>query len=323
MPLGDVFRRFARLSAGGKLAAVKLALNNPRLLLEEVWPSANNLPLTSNPDAIAAPRPAPFVLLAANHGTFIVNRNDFCGSGPFSFGVGHQLLNTSEFNPEEIRLARLVLAERKKRYGRGVVAVDCGANLGVHTIEWARQMADWGSVIAIEAQERMFYSLCGNININNCLNARAIWAAVGAKSGKISIPVLDYNRPASYGSLEIRKRDRTERIGQKINYDEDACVSVDLITIDDLDLQRLDLIKIDVEGMEIDVFLGARKTIQAHKPVIIVEVIKSDQEKLKCLLSELGYSAFRFAENVIALHDSDRSLRETSSDATSLDLQPV
>ena len=32
-------------------------------------------------------------------------------------------------------------------------------------------MFGWGTVIAIEAQERVYYALCGNITINNCLNA--------------------------------------------------------------------------------------------------------------------------------------------------------
>ena len=47
-----------------------------------------------------------------------------------------------------------------------------GANIGVHTVEWARHMYGWGNVIAIEAQERLYYSLCGNISLNNCLNVR-------------------------------------------------------------------------------------------------------------------------------------------------------
>ena len=48
-------------------------------------------------------------------------------------------------------------------HGDGVVAVDGGANIGVHTIEWATAMTGWGSVIAIEPQERIYYALAGTL----------------------------------------------------------------------------------------------------------------------------------------------------------------
>jgi FkbM family methyltransferase len=77
-----------------------------------------------------------------------------------------------------------LLTLRRQYYGDGVVAIDCGANIGVFTLEWARAMTGWGSVIAVEAQERIYYALAGNIAINNCFNARAVLAAVADKPGK-------------------------------------------------------------------------------------------------------------------------------------------
>jgi FkbM family methyltransferase len=53
-------------------------------------------------------------------------------------------------------------------------------------------MHGWGQVIAIEAQERVYYALAGNIAINNCFNARAMLAAVGNQSGVLRIPRPDY-----------------------------------------------------------------------------------------------------------------------------------
>ncbi|HTV90857.1 MAG TPA: FkbM family methyltransferase [Stellaceae bacterium] len=307
MAQGNRFTRFVRLPIASKYAVTKAVIRNPRLLLGEARDAdpVHKLCFTSPIDDPASLRPAPFVLVAANHGTMIVNRNDFCVSGPFGFGVGHQLLNTSSLNREEVSLARTILAERKKARGPGVVAIDCGANLGVHTVEWARQMTEWGTVIAIEAQERIFYSLCGNITINNCMNARAIWAAVGAQPGKMRIPTPDYNQPASFGSLELRRRKGAEYIGQDINYDHDHCADVDVISIDRLELKRVDFVKIDVEGMEIDVLTGARSTIKREKPAMIIEVIKSERSQIKSFLTEFGYRYYRFAENILALHEAD------------------
>ena len=74
-------------------------------------------------------------------------------------------------------------AFRRRRRG-----VDCGANIGVRTVEWAKGMTGWGTVVAIEAQERIYYALAGNITINNCFNAHAIHAAVGAQEGTLRSP---------------------------------------------------------------------------------------------------------------------------------------
>ena len=43
-------------------------------------------------------------------------------------------------------------------FGDGVMAIDCGANVGVHTLEWSRLMYGWGEVIAFEAQENELLS---------------------------------------------------------------------------------------------------------------------------------------------------------------------
>jgi hypothetical protein len=64
----------------------------------------------------------------------------------------------------------------------------------------------WGSVIAIEAQERIYYALAGNIAINNCFNAIAMHAAVSSEPGVMQIPTPDYFQPSSFGNLELKPR---------------------------------------------------------------------------------------------------------------------
>ena len=146
-----------------------------------------------------------FVLASSNHGTMIVNRLDYRMSGPDKgIGVGYQLLEAATFDPVEVELALQLIEARKRVHGDGVVAIDGGANIGVHTIEWATAMTGWGSVIAIEAQERIYYALAGNIAINNCFNAIAMHAAISSEQGIMLIPTPDYLVPSSFGSLESR-----------------------------------------------------------------------------------------------------------------------
>src|SRR5277367_3547667 len=185
-----------------------------------------------------------FILASTDHGTMIVNRFDYkMENERQGFGVGFKILDESSFEFSEISIGTFVLESRRKFFGDGVVAVDCGANIGTHTVDWARQMTGWGSVIAIEAQERVYYALAGNVAINNCFNARLIHAAAGDRNGVMKIPNLDYFAPASFGSLELKPAKNPEMIGQTIDYAEAKLVQVNAITIDSLALDRLDLLK--------------------------------------------------------------------------------
>jgi FkbM family methyltransferase len=251
-------------------------------------------------------RPLAFILASTDHGVLIVNRFDQHTVGEKAFGVGYQLLSKASYDPEEISLLLKLLDLRRKYYGDGVVAVDCGANLGVHTIEWAKHMTGWGAVLAFEAQERIYYALAGNLAINNCFNARAVNAAVLRQSGSMKIPQPNYLIKTSFGSIELTKREHGEFVGQAIDYSEDKMAEVRMVHLDALKIPRLDLLKIDVEGMELDVLAGAAQCIAERRPILLVEYFKSDVNALRAWLENLGYSAYILGLNFIAIHKDDK-----------------
>ena len=166
-------------------------------------------------------------------------------------------------------------------------------------------MHGWGDVLAFEAQERIFYALAGNLALNNCFNARAIWAAVGDSNGTLRVPVPDYLVPSSFGSLELRKSATTEFIGQNIDYSDAATQTVQMLAIDSLNLPRLDLLKIDIEGMEMEALQGARASIAHLRPYLLIEKIKSNEEAIVDFVSEFGYRTFPLGINILAVHESD------------------
>lgn len=247
-----------------------------------------------------------FVLASTRHGPMIFSRLDYRMVKPNKgYGLGYQLLEDGGFEPREVEIVKQVLRLRRKHLGDGLVALDCGANVGAHTIEWAKCMEEWGEVIAVEAQERIYYALAGNIALNNCFNARALHAAVGDTVGEIAIPVPDYRIPSSFGSLELKQRETTEFIGQPIDYTAGPKQIVRLLTIDSLALPRLDFVKLDVEGMELEALAGAAETIHRCGPSILIEVIKSDKAELAKRLQAWGYEAIPMGINVLAIRHND------------------
>lgn len=215
------------------------------------------------------------------------------------YGVGHQLFDHGSFDPDELELVKANLLELHALRGNGLIALDCGANIGVHTLEMAQLMQSWGEVIAYEAQERLYYALCGNIALANLFNARAFCIALSNDSGTLAIPRPNYTKSGSFGSLELRRRANTEYIGQNISYAVDDMQMTRTLALDEAQLPRCDFIKLDVEGMELEVLEGAKNLITTHRPTLLIEWIKSGIEPLTKFLTPLNYTAIQHGMNLL------------------------
>ena len=161
----------------------------------------------------------------------------------------------------------------------GNVVVEAGANIGSHTLFLSRKVGPEGCVLAFEPQRLVFQTLCGNVAINSLTNVYCWNMAVGAETGEIVVPVLDPYREENFGGLELQKEGEGER--------------VPLVTIDSFQLPKCNMIKIDVEGMEEEVLLGAKDTIARLKPVLYLECDRVEKEQsLLSLIQSLGYRMF-------------------------------
>lgn len=239
-----------------------------------------------------------FVLAATDSGPMIVNRLDF---DPRHFaGVGLQLLERGSYEQSEIDLCGGFLAALRRTRGDGISALDGGANIGTHTVEWALGMRGWGTVIAVEPQEPIFYALCGNIALNNLSNVRAIKAVLRSYTGAVQIPELNHEREANFGGLSL---DGESDPGQKPT----CYVAARAMAIDDLGL-KVDFIKLDIEGMEIEALAGARRTIARYKPVIVAEHIKCGTAAIRNELDE-DYVFKLAGMNIICVPKDDAILK--------------
>lgn len=159
------------------------------------------------------------------------------------------------------------------------IVVDVGAFIGTHTIPFAKATAPNGGVYAIETQRMSFAFLNTNIVLNNLMNVITLNKFASDKLGKIKTLTLDQNYPQNFGSYSNKKLKSGEII--------------DTITIDSLNLTRVKLIKIDVEGNEKKVIIGASKTIKKFKPILYVEC--TNPKKTRDLISQifkLNYKAY-------------------------------
>src|SRR5262249_52962185 len=122
------------------------------------------------------------------------------------------------------------------------------------------------------------------------------------------VPVLDHTRPANFGGVELNRRENTEFVGQEVDYSPGATKELPCLTLDALGLNRVDLIKIDIEGMEMEALAGAEDILRRHRPIVIVEFFKSDKVALQSLLEAFDFKVFELRVDLVALHCTDRSL---------------
>lgn len=190
-------------------------------------------------------------LVRARHGLMLFNRHDMY--------IGRSLDRYGEFSEGEIELFRQIVRP-------GGVVVEAGANFGAHTVPLARMAGPAGKVVAFEPQRLVFQALCGNLALNSLANVEARCEAVGAEAGWTCVPPLDYDRENNFGGLSLDQAGSMPR-GEQVR----------LTTIDSLELPRCDLLKVDVEGMELPVLQGARQTLERCKPALYVENDRRDR----------------------------------------------
>ena len=205
------------------------------------------------------------------------NELRMCRDGPMLYNrfdayIGQSLRKYGEFSFGEQELFRQLVRP-------GAVVVEVGANIGAHTVGLARLVGHGGAVIAFEPQRIPFQTLCANLALNQLANVRARQAAVGRTSGTILVPALDPSLPANFGGVSL--------------IDATGGEEVPLLTVDSMELPACHLLKVDVEGMEADVLVGAERTIRRCRPLLYVENDREDRsEALLGIILGLGYAAY-------------------------------
>lgn len=172
------------------------------------------------------------------------------------------------------------------------VFFDIGSNFGVFTLGLAKTVSENGGYIHTFEPQRIVYNcLVGSIALNGYDNIYTYNVAIGKSELEyIELPNFDYTQPCSFGSIEFGEN-QIESLQQK-RKTENKKEYVKIISLDSFigKIDKLDLIKIDVEGMEESVLESAEQIIKKYKPIIFVEYLKSSPEKLYDRIVGWGYT---------------------------------
>jgi FkbM family methyltransferase len=162
--------------------------------------------------------------------------------------------------------------------GRGRTFVDVGSHIGFYTMGLA---PGFQRVIAFEPSRFQYEWLRRNATLNAYDHVECEHVALGDAPGTATLNVLSYEGGLNSLVPEVAK-DRTILD----NY------AVRIEVLDDRNLTDVDLLKIDVEGFEIQVLRGAARTIAASRPVILIEVWADTGRRrdVKRMMNDMRYS---------------------------------
>lgn len=147
----------------------------------------------------------------------------------------------------------------------GNVFVDIGANTGVYSLKAAKHVGVSGVVLAMEPFPEVLVALYRSIQANHFTNIRLRNLCAGDRTEARTL-WMNFRKP---NSASLLKRDPYA-----------ASLSTLVVSLDDLlgweALDRLDYLKIDVEGAEHAVLAGAARTIERYRPIVQMEVTIAD-----------------------------------------------
>lgn len=204
------------------------------------------------------------------------------------------------FEPKETNIVSKIVSE-------GDYCLDIGGSFGWYTVLLSKIVGQKGRVFSFEPIKQNYLSHNKNIELNMCRNVISNNLAVGEEPGEIEIYLSDVD---TSGSLKLRK--------YKDNYETQI---TKLVKLDDYftenKIEKLDFIKIDIEGAELGALKGGEKILNKFKPVLFVEIQSHSTElfgykpeDIFNYLYNLGYKSYIISNNSLERFEFKEPLTE-------------
>ena len=127
------------------------------------------------------------------------------------------------------------------------VVIEVGSNIGTHTLALSK-MVNKGRVFAFEPQNVVFQNLCANISINSITNCFCVNSALSDKKDEeLYFPNYNFTKEYNFGGMSFLKTSKS-----------DYTIQANVDTLDDrfISLNKLELLKTDAEGMDVNIIKG-------------------------------------------------------------------
>ena len=204
-------------------------------------------------------------------------------------GISKHIINNHIW---EEQILNLIVKYTKKNSS----FIDIGANIGCHCIGLKKKTPNSNiNIIAFEPQPFIYDILKYNME-NSCDQYKCYDKGLSNEPTTIYMEMPDYDTCKNPGG-----------VGLNLNGNDNSNTPIEIVTLDSYKFENISLIKIDVEGLENQVLMGAYDTIKRCKPVMIVEILggtpieNADDNNRNYILhtihhiKTLGYSVERIA----------------------------
>lgn len=190
-------------------------------------------------------------------------------------GIGRGIFVKGEFDPS-------VFSEIANRLSPGAIFLDIGANIGCYSMQALDNVGTTGQVFAFEIDPRPLRCLRKSKSQFKLQNLHISQVALGRTNGSA---LLDKNSECGNSRVSLRGKG----------------IPVPMMSLDSWikgqKIERIDVVKIDVEGFEYEVLQGARAMVDRFRPCLVIEADDSLLSKndasvhlIKSYLSQFGYS---------------------------------
>ena len=192
------------------------------------------------------------------------------------------LMGAGGYEPETVRFMKQVIKP-------GMRCLDIGAQTGFFTCLMASLVGVTGEVIAFEPYSSSYEVLLKNVAENN-------WES------RVGL----HNTAVSHSNSEIT----AGIVAGMVVADENGAVAIKCVRLDDLELDRIDFVKIDIEGHEPSAIRGMQRLLTEDSPIILTEINEywlrragSSAGAYIALLRDLGYDLFELGKELSPLGD--------------------
>jgi FkbM family methyltransferase len=185
--------------------------------------------------------------------------------------------------------------------------VDIGANMGTVTVPLAKQFPGY-RLRSYEPQRSVFYQLAGNVALNDLDNVELRNQGLGSSRGTVYIDMPKYKTEANIGAWSMDKEVR-EKSPEGKGGGQTEPVFIETLNDTYFD-EPIRLIKIDVEGMELEVLRGGNNLIAHHEyPPLVYECwqqfdwYKPRAKELDDYVRGMGYITHTLGNTIFAVHE--------------------